>query len=85
MAKNKVNLHLPKTCEGRRISIIEIHVYSNTCANEQENKFHVYKIWIHKCIVISGFVQKDDKLSANQQNKHGLDRQEMHPPLFFGN
>ena len=64
MAKNKVHPHLPKTCEGRRISAIEIHVRSNTRANERENKFHVYKIWIHKCIVITGFVQKDDKLTT---------------------
>ena len=64
MYNNRLLPALWKTCEGGRISSVEIHVRSNTCANEQKNKFHVYKIWIHKCIVITVFAQKDDKLST---------------------
>ena len=63
MYNNRLLRALWKTCEGRRISAVEIHVRSNTRASERENKFHVYKIWIHKCYVIIAFVQKDDKLS----------------------
>ena len=36
---------------------------------------------MNECIVITGFFSK--KITNCQQNKHGLNRQEMYPPLFL--